>query len=137
VAETMPDLTPDQIRQMRDALQDTVDQLNRLLMAKRKELSQEDIDKINESVGMLLDASDKLTAQAIKGTAEQIASSVQGIQDATNNANHSLKVLDNIRKGINVAAALVGLGTAIIAGNPGGIVQASAGVIEAARTVVA
>lgn len=38
----MPDLTPDQIRQTRDALQDTVDQLNRLLMAKRKELSQED-----------------------------------------------------------------------------------------------
>ncbi|MGE5445252.1 MAG: hypothetical protein ACM3SR_11740 [Ignavibacteriales bacterium] len=45
-------------------------------------------------------------------------------------------MLDNIRKGINVAAALVGLGTAIIAGNPGGIFQASAGVIEAARTVV-
>ncbi len=41
VAETMPDLTPDQIRQTRDALQDTVDQLNRLLMAKRKELSQD------------------------------------------------------------------------------------------------
>jgi len=46
-------------------------------------------------------------------------------------------VLDSIRKGINVAAALVGLGAAIIAGNPGGIVQASAGVIEAARTVIA
>ena len=78
----MPDLTPDQIRQSRDALQDTVDQLNRLLMAKRRELSQDDIDKINEAVGKLLDAADKLTAQAIKGTAEQIASSVQGIQDA-------------------------------------------------------
>ena len=132
----MPDLTPDQIRQSRDALQDTVDQLNRLLMAKRKELSQEDIDKINEAVGKLLDASDKLTAQAIKGTAEQIANSVQGIQDATNNANHALKVLDNIRKGINIAASLVGLGTAIIAGNPEGIVQAAAGVIGTARAVI-
>jgi hypothetical protein len=137
VAETMPDLTPDQIRQTRDALQDTVDQLNRLLMAKRKELSQDDIDRINEAVGKLLDASDRLTAQAIKGTAEEIADSVQRIQDATNNANHTLKVLDSIRKGINVAAALVGLGAAIMAGNPGGIVQASAGVIEAARTVIA
>lgn len=96
----MSDLTPDQIRRIRDALQDTVDQLNRLLMAKRKELSQEDIDKINEAVGKLLDAADRLTAQAIKGTAGQIADSVQGIQDATNNANHSLKVLDSIRKGI-------------------------------------
>ena len=136
VTEVMPDLTPDQIRQSRDALQDTVDQLNRLLMAKRRELSQDDIDKINEAVGSLLDAADKLTAQAIKGTAEQIASSVQGIQDATNNANHALKVLDNIRKGINIAAALVGLGTAILAGNPGGIITAATEVIGAARAVI-
>ena len=96
----MPDLTPDQIRQTRDALQDMVDQLNRLLMAKRKELAQEDVDKINEAVGTLLDAADKLTAQAIKGTVEQIADSVRGIRDATNNANHTLKVLDRLEKGL-------------------------------------
>lgn len=133
----MPDLTPDQIRHTSDALQDMVDHLNQLLMAKRKELAQEDVDKINEAVGTLLDAADTLTAQGIKGTAEQIADSVRRMRDATNNANHTLKVLDSIRKEINVGAALVVLGTAIIAGNPEGIVQAAAGVIGVARTVVA
>jgi hypothetical protein len=105
-------------------------------MAKRKEIAQEDVDKINEAVGKLLDASGKLTAQTIKGTAKQIASSVQRIKDATNNENHTLKVLDNIRNGINVAAALVGLGTALLAGTPEGIVQAAEEVIGVARTVV-
>ena len=132
----MSDLTLDQIRQSRDALQDTVDQLNRLLMARRKELSQEDIDKINEAVGRLLDASASLTAQAIKGTAEEIAGSVQGIQSATDNANGALRMLNNIKKGIEIATALVGLGTAIASGNPVGIAQAAAGVVGVALSAI-
>jgi hypothetical protein len=132
----MTELTPDQLRQIKRVLQNTSRELNKFAGKNNDNLSDEQFHRISVAIGKLLDASASLTAQAIKGTDEEIAGSVQGIQSATDNANGALRMLNNIKKGIEIATALVGLGTAIATGNPVGIAQAATGVIGAAQSAI-
>jgi prefoldin subunit 5 len=132
----MTEVTLDQLRQIRSVLQNTARELNKFASKNNDNLSDEQFNNISLAIGKLLDASASLTAQAIKGTADEIASSVQGIQSATDNANGALRMLNNIKKGIEIATVLVGLGAAIATGNPAGIAQASVDVIATARAAI-
>jgi hypothetical protein len=131
----MSELDPSQSRAIRDNLLHTIAELTELLRNNRTQLSDDEKAKINEAADELDNAVAKLIAQGIRGTALQIQPAVQGIQQATNNATNALKTLSNIKMGINIATALVGLGTAIAAGNPAGIVSAAEEVLRAVSQV--
>ncbi len=132
----MTELTPDQLRQIRSVLQNTARELKKFASKNNDSLSDEQFSNIYVAIRKLLDASTSLITQAIKVRAEEITSSVQGIQNATHNANGALRMLNNTKKGIEIATVLVGLGTAIATGNPAGIAQAAVDVITTARAAI-
>ena len=131
----MSQLDPYQLRQMRDSLLTIIEELTYLLRAKREQLTGEEKEKINRAADEMANLADGLTARAIQGTALQIQESVQEIQIATNNAVNTLRKLSNIRNGINIVTALIGLGTAIAGGNPTGIISAARGVLKSVSQV--
>jgi hypothetical protein len=131
----MPGLDPHQTREIKESLLSVIDELTEFLLSNRTQLSDDEKNEIDKTVSNLSDAHSRLTAEAIKGTALQIQECVQGIRQATNVANNALKTLSNLKKGIVILTSLVGLGTAILAGNPVGIVQAALGVGTAVANI--
>ena len=60
--------------------------------------------------------------------------SLEEIKQATAKANQAIQSVKNVKKAIEVAAALVTVGAAIHAGNPGGIASAVANVARAIKS---
>jgi hypothetical protein len=120
---------------MRDSLLTIIEELTHLLRAKREQLTGEEKEKINSAADEMANVVDGLTAQAIQGTALQIQESVQEIRIATNNAVNALRKLGNIRNGISIITALIGLGTSIASGNPTGIISAARGVLKSVNQI--
>ncbi len=133
----MPELTPDQIRESREQLLDTIDRLNDLLLNEGTVMSADQIQTARRAIRQLNNGVVELTAKAIQGTGAELGNAVDGVKKATAEANRALDTLSDLRHGIDVATALVGLGTAIAAGNPVGIVGAAQGVVQAAAPLVA
>ena len=126
----MVKLTPDQIREIRNELMETIRSLNNILNEQGDDLRSEEIQEINRAGRQLSNAVTELTADAISGTAAQLKDAVSGLKKATKNANDALDTLDNIRSVIKVATSLVNLGLAVASGNPGGIIKAAGNVIS-------
>jgi len=126
----MAELTPDQIREVRDELLDSIDKLNGILIDKGDELTSEEISEIVRAVRQLSNGVVELVARSIKGTAVQLKDAVSGLKKATKNANDALDTLDNIRSVIKVATSLVNLGLAVASGNPGAIIKAAGNVLS-------
>lgn len=121
----MAQLTPQQLRQIKLALQKSAQELIQYQAEHDTELSDKEFDKLGDNIRDLTDRSRSISAQSIQGAADEIAESVQKIQEATNKVNQAIKTITNIRRGIRIATALVSLGTAITAGNPGGVISAA------------
>src|SRR5262245_40786551 len=133
----MPQLDGNQTRESRERLLGTIDRLNDVLLEKGTELTSDQIQEIRRAIRQLNNGVVELTAKAIEGTVAALAEAVKGIQDATERANQALDTLADIRAGINVTTALVGLGIAIASGNPVGILGAAGGVVGAAGPLTA
>ena len=129
----MAELTLEQIRESRDKLLDTIDNLNDLLRDKGDDLTAVEIKEINKATRRLNNAITELNAKAIEGTVKELNRAVDGVRKATINANDALDTIQNIRDAIKIVTALVGLGTAIAAGNPQGIVTAATDVLTTVK----
>lgn len=127
----MPGLSPDQIREIRGKLLETIDKLNDLLLEKGDELSSDQIKDINRATRQLNNAIIELTARAIQGMAKELQEAADGIKDATDKANDALNTLEDIKDAINIITSIIGLGTAIASGNPVGITNAANGLLTA------
>ncbi len=64
-------------------------------------------------------------AQAIGATLQTIQADLANIKNVTADAKTQLGHLNNVSKAISIATAALGLGTAIVTGNPAGIIGAA------------
>lgn len=79
----------------------------------------------------LLDRSQSVITSAVGLVLTDAQTSLDEIKKATNDANEAIKTVSSIKKGVNIATAMVALGAAITAGNPSGIASAVDGLVEA------
>ena len=82
----------------------------------------------------LLDHSQNLVTYAVGVMLDDAQTSLEEIKQATAKANQAIQSVKNVKKAIEVAAALVTVGAAIHAGNPGGIASAVANVARAIKS---
>lgn len=86
--------------------------------------SQNQRDAILSFQMRLLNDSRDFTAQAIQITLQDLQPTLDQISGATSRMNAAIQQLEDINKVIGIASAAVGLGAAIITGNPAAIVSA-------------
>ncbi len=128
----MPNPNDGYARQMRDDLQAMAENLRKLKKQKSAELSDDDVQKINQAIADTLDKASSLTADAIQDTVENIRNCVCKIDDAKNGLDRALQNLDRVRNIIHIATAVVNLASAASTGNVPEIVSAAGKVMDAA-----
>ena len=77
------------------------------------------------------DEVDHLTAMAIKATVAELQQTLAHLREVTNGVNHAVEHLSEVRKIVTVAAALVDLGAALAAANPGSALAALSDTVTA------
>ncbi len=128
----MPNPNDGYARQMRDDLLAMAENLRKLKKQKSAELSDDDVQKINQAIADTLDKASSLTADAIQDTVENIRNCVCKIDDAKNGLDRALQNLDRVRNIIHIATAVVNLASAASTGNVPEIVSAAGKVMDAA-----
>jgi HPt (histidine-containing phosphotransfer) domain-containing protein len=96
-------------------------------------LSKDDRRSLTDVEYTLLDYSQDLVTYAVGKALDDAQASLAQIKDATARANRVVKTVNDVKKVIGIATALVTLGAAIYTGNVGGIVTALKGVYDAAK----
>ncbi|MGQ0794437.1 MAG: hypothetical protein ACT4NX_10215 [Deltaproteobacteria bacterium] len=119
----MPNLTPNQLRATRRAIQSAARELSRF--AAENQLSDEEFAAVSGAAGELLGQSAKLGAMSIHGTSQELSEAAEGLQKASKIAVKTLKTLANVKKALAVASALAGLAGAALTGNPKAIIAAA------------
>ena len=91
-------------------------------------------DPQNQQLGnfqwSILNSAEDIFALSATLVMDDVQRDLAKIKDVTNKINESLKTLRNIQKGIDIAAAVVTLGAAIISKSPQGIVDALNGLFK-------
>ncbi len=127
----MTQLSSDEAQKIMDALLKAQADLNNLPLTIDR--TPEEGEELHRLVLALGDEIDKIGNIAIVATGEELERVVNGLNIATENANGAIETLNNIRKAIKIATALIGLATAIASQQPGPILSAAKSVLNAAE----
>jgi hypothetical protein len=79
----------------------------------------------------LLDHSQNLVTYGVGVILDDAQASLNQIKKATADANKAIETIQDIKKVLTIAAALVALGASIYVGNPAGVASAVTGVVDA------
>jgi len=92
---------------------------------------------IEDEEWSLINASSDMTTKAVGLALEESESSLRSITKSITKAKQAIKKLQTVKQIINVAAAVVGLGAAIISKDPGSIAKNTKLVFDAAAILPA
>lgn len=92
---------------------------------------------IEDEEWSLINASSDMTTKAVGLALEESESSLRSITKSITKAKQAIKKLQTVKQIINVAAAVVGLGAAIISKDPGSIAKNAKLVFDAAAILPA
>lgn len=93
-------------------------------------LSKAENQRLGNSQWSILNYGEDILALSTILVMDDAQTSLTQINDVTTQIKGTIKNLQNIQKGINVAASIVTLGAAIISKNPQAIVDSISGVVE-------
>lgn len=93
-------------------------------------LSKAENQKLGNSQWSILNYGEDILALSTILVMDDVQTSLTQINDITTQIEGTIKNLQNIQKGINVAASIVTLGAAIISKNPQSITDSISGVVE-------
>jgi hypothetical protein len=116
-------LTTDQARIIADTLLASAQTIGAYLHA-NKNISQEDRDKLSSQAINLLVASNFATTAAVGLALDSMADPIAYLKSTVSEANHQIKILQNVGMVIELVANLADLGVAVMDKNPGGILSA-------------
>lgn len=90
---------------------------------------------IEDEEWSLINSSSNMTTKAIGLALEESDTSFNAVKKSISKARKTIKKLKNVKSIIEVAAAAVGLGAAIVSKDPGSIAKNAKLVLDAAKTV--
>lgn len=98
------------------------------------ELSATDRRDLTDEEYTLIDFSQNLVTYAMGVLLDEAQASIDDLKNATDQANKALQKIETVKKALTVATALVKLGGAIHAGDPGAIASSIGGVYNAVKS---
>jgi len=116
-------LTTDQARIIADSLLESAQAIGAYLHA-HKDISQDDRDKLSGQAMNLLVASSVATTAAVGLALDSMADPVTYLKSTVTEANHQIKILQDVGRVIELVANVADLGVAVMDKNPGGILSA-------------
>jgi hypothetical protein len=128
----MPTLSVDDIRQLAAGFHDLGVACGQYRFDNWKTLSPADQSKLEGLEWTLLNYSCDFSAEAMEQTLSYLASTLNDIKAATDQAEKAIKKIKTVDKVIKIAAAGAVLGAAIASLNPSGVADAVKGVYTAA-----
>ena len=93
-------------------------------------LSKSENQKLGNFQWSILNYGEDVLALSTSLVMDDVEASLQEINNVTTEIKGTIKDLQNIQKGINVAASIVTLGAAIIGKNPKSIIDSISGVVK-------
>ena len=95
-------------------------------------LSPKDRQALEDAEWSLLDASSNIRTQAVGLVLDETQTSVAKLKATTAKARKAIKTINDVKKGIAIAAATIALAGAIASKDPGAIAKAAKGLYDAA-----
>ncbi len=117
-----------QLADLFSALSDALDEFR--LADHDPPLPPDELTRVKAKAQELEDLSHRFTAEAIGATLQSIQPNLAHLKEITAQAQSQVGVLEEVSKVISIASSALSLGTAIAAGDPGGIVTAAEGLAE-------
>jgi hypothetical protein len=102
--------------------------------------TQEEKDRLTTLFGQLVSAGEEIENKALQAAEVDIEGAVADLQNGVHDANHALKVIANVQKGVTIGVAVFGLASSILHPTPGGIASSLntlVGAIASASTTAA
>jgi len=96
-------------------------------------LSSLEFQDLSGRINLIMHNSNILAAMATYTIAADISNQLAAISDAGNEITGALKTIRTVQTAIDIATAVVNLGTSIISLNVGGIISGASGLIAAIR----
>ena len=93
-------------------------------------LSKDENQRLGNFQWSILNNGEDILALSTTLVMDDVQDSLSQINDVTMQIKGSIDKLENVQKGINIAAAIVTLGSSIISKNPKSVVKAIKGVID-------
>ena len=124
---TTTKITAEQARELAKDYNESANIIGDFRLTNWDRLSPEERLVLGNSGRTLLDHSQDLITYAVGKILDDTQASLNQIRNATADANRAIKKIDDIKKVINIAAALVTLAAAIYTENPAGIANALKG----------
>ena len=120
----MPALSEDQARTLANEFLQSAAAISDFRSREFATLTPEGVLALKSLELKLSNQSDDMTATAIQDTLDNLDQTVKRITKTTTAARAAIATLQDIGKAVTIGASLIALGTAIAAGNPGGILTA-------------
>lgn len=127
----MENLTSQQATDLSNLLLDLNKSIEDFRFDGTKNFSDKQKQQLDDFMEQISESGQKILALSTTLVMNDVQTSLSQINDVTNQIKGTIKNLQNIQKGINVAASIVTLGAAIISKNPQSIVDSISGVVDA------
>ena len=128
------------LKNLAAAVDDTADAVMDLRNRNAATSTQEEKDRLTTLFGQLVSAGEEIENKALKAAEVDIEGAVADLQNGVHDANHALKVIANVQKGVTIGVAVFGLASSILHPTPGGIASSLntlVGAIASASTTAA
>lgn len=127
----MANLTADQANELAHNFLKLAQGIGDFRIANRHRLSPGDNQSLANWQWSIMNYGEDILAFSTTLVMNDVQSSLKIINDTTVQIKETIQHLENIQKGINVAAAVVTLGASIISKNPKAIADAIGGIVDA------
>jgi hypothetical protein len=128
------------LKNLAAAVDDTADAVMDLRNRNAATSTQEEKDRLTTLFGQLVSAGEEIENKALQAAEVDIEGAVADLQNGVHDANHALKVIANVQKGVTIGVAVFGLASSILHPTPGGIASSLntlVGAIASASTTAA
>ena len=115
----MSNLTPDQLEEISDYLDKSVDLIDSYQSEHYGSISDSDHDKIDIAELKIMQIANRLRVQAIIISVENSTEFLDGIRNATKKIQDTIQTINEVGKVINLATSVVSLGLSIATSNIG------------------
>jgi hypothetical protein len=109
------------LKNLAAAVDDTADAVVDLRNRNAATLTQEEKDRLTTLFGQLVSAGEEIENKALQAAEVDIEGAVADLQNGVHDANHALKTIANVQKGVTIGVAVFGLASSILHPTPGGI----------------
>lgn len=127
----MENLTSEQAAQLSDDFYKLATAMLDFRVENWDSLSNEQHQILSDTRSKCLEIGENILALSTTLVMNEVAASLQKIQEVTDEIHGTIKRLKNIQKGLNIAAAVLVLGVAIIEKDPGKIGESIKGMVGA------